>query len=121
MPIKYFPADDMKELAIDIAEKLGMRHDMSRVAFVRSHGSQSRRIIARCHGMPRIMQFALGVRAYYVIEIISERFDSMGSAEKEKTIIHELMHIPKSFGGGFRHHDHVTRQHVEAMWKKLKD
>ena len=41
--------------------------------------------------------------------------------EKIKTIIHELMHIPKCFGGGFRQHKpYVTRRKVEKVFKEYK-
>lgn len=119
MPIKYSHAPDINSRIIGIAEKLGMRHDFSRVICVRSHGSASRRILARCHALPRIMQLALDKKPHYVIEVISENFDSLGEEDQAKTLIHELMHIPKAFGGGFRHHDHVTRKHVEMMYKRL--
>jgi predicted metallopeptidase len=62
----------------------------------------------------------MGVKAFYVLEFISERFDKLNDDEKEKTIIHELMHIPKNFGGGFRHHDHVSRENVESMQKRYR-
>lgn len=65
------------------------------------------------------MHVALNTKAHYVIEVISENFDRLNEAEKTKTLIHELLHIPKSFGGGFRHHDYASRKNVEQMYKKL--
>ena len=57
-------------------------------------------------------------KAFYTIEFISERFDKMNEKDKIKTIIHELMHIPKSFGGGFKHHDYVTEENIESLYRK---
>lgn len=118
--IKYERAPEIAETAKRMVRKLGMRHiDMSRVWFMRSSGSTSRCTLARIHVLPRIMQDALGIPAQYVIEIISERFEKLPEDEKEKTILHELMHIPKSFGGGFRHHTpYVNKKTVEAMYEK---
>ena len=118
--IKYFPAPDIDQRARHISEKLAIMHDFSRVAFIRSRGSQARRTIARCHALPRIMQVALGVKGQYVIEVISEEFDSMSEEEQIKTLIHELMHIPKSMGGGFRYHDYVCRRNIEQLYERYR-
>ena len=64
------------------------------------------------------MQKAMGVEAFYAMEFLSERFDKMSSVDQIKVIIHELMHIPNTFGGGFRHHDHVTDGNVNKMYEK---
>lgn len=116
--IKYVPAPDIEQHAQRIAAKLGMAHDFSRVRFVRSHGSQSRHTVARCHALPRIMQHALQVKGHYVIEVLAENFDDLDEKEKTKTIIHELLHIPKSMGGGFRHHDYVCRKNIETLYRQ---
>ena len=62
------------------------------------------------------MQKAMGVKAFYALEFLSERFDKLSQEEQLKTIIHELMHIPHTFGGGFRHHDHVTDYNVNLYY-----
>ncbi|MBI2578918.1 MAG: metallopeptidase [Candidatus Aenigmarchaeota archaeon] len=118
--IKYFPDPELERKAKEISAALSFRHDFSRVVFMRSTGSKSRHTLARCHALSRVLQKALGVKAHYVIEVISEKFDRLSEEEKAKTIIHELMHIPKSMGGGFRHHDYVCRRNVEEMYRKLK-
>ena len=115
--IKYFPASDIEKRMIDILSKLKMDHiDPSKVSCIRSKGSSARRTIARCHGMPKVLQIGMGRGAHYVIEVISEQFDKLDEEEQTKTIIHELMHIPKNFGGGFRHHDFVNKNSVERMY-----
>ena len=121
MTIKYHSAPDIEEKARSIGEKVGIKHDFSRIKFVRSTGSQATRTLARCHAMPRVMQAALGMKAHYVIEVISEQFDKMNEEQKTKTIIHELLHVPKSMGGGFRHHDYVCHKNIEKMYKILKE
>jgi predicted metallopeptidase len=45
----------------------------------------------------------------------------MSPEDKEKTLIHELMHIPGGFSGGFRpHKGYVERKNVEAVYNKLQ-
>jgi len=53
----------------------------------------------------------------YALEFLSERFDKMPEIEQVKTIIHELMHIPKAFGGGFKHHNVVTDKNVNRAYE----
>jgi predicted metallopeptidase len=119
--IRYELAEDIGSRIEDIIHKLQMTHvDGSRVACIRSKGSQSKRVIARCHGLSRIMQLALDKRPHYVIEVVSERFDKLSKEDQTKVLIHELMHIPHSFGGGFRaHKPYVTQKKVERMYEKL--
>ncbi len=66
------------------------------------------------------MQAAMNIKAFYALEFISERFNKLDSEEQLKVIIHELMHIPKTFGGGFKHHDHVTEKNVNLYYKTYK-
>jgi predicted metallopeptidase len=118
--IRYELARDLSERIGDIISRLRMTHvDSARVTCLRSRGSRSRRVIARCHGLSKVMQLALNQGPHYVIEVISERFDKLSREEQTRVLIHELMHIPHSFGGGFRaHKPYVTRQKIEKMYKK---
>jgi predicted metallopeptidase len=93
----------------------------NRVYCYRSYGSKASNVIARVHSLPKIWQQALSEPAYYAVEVLSEQYDNLPTEEKEKTLIHELLHIPNSFGGGFRHHkDWVTRRRVESLYLALK-
>lgn len=120
--MRYELAPDLNDLAFDIVGKCGFYYiDLKRVVFIRSTGSKARRTLARIHGMAKIMQVALKTDAVYAIEIISENFDNLSEEEKLKTVIHELMHIPAGFGGGFRHHkDYVNSRTVERAYKEYK-
>jgi predicted metallopeptidase len=64
------------------------------------------------------MQKAMGVKSFYSIEFLA-RFDKLSKEEQDKVIIHELMHIPKTFGGGFRHHDYVVEENVNVLHSLL--
>jgi len=104
----------------EIILKLCMNNvDENRVACFRSKGSSTRNVIARCHGLSKIQQLAMKTNAFYAIELISENFDKLSEEQKIKTLIHELMHIPQNFGGGFRHHDFVCRKNVDALYREF--
>jgi len=119
--IRYEIAADIQARLTDIVHTLDLRHiDLEKVVCIRSSGSSAKRVIARCHGMSKVLQIAMRMKPFYVLEFISERFDGLGEREKEETIIHEAMHIPKNFGGGFRYHDHVTVKNVRAMLEKYR-
>ena len=115
--MQYSIALDLQQRMCEIVRRLNLTHiDCNRVVCVRSAGSKAKRVIARCHALPRIMQLVMEVKAHYAIEFL-ERFERLTQADQDMTIIHELMHIPKTFGGGFRHHDFVCRRNVEMLYK----
>jgi predicted metallopeptidase len=122
MSIKYLPASDIKKQVDEIASDLDLFHIVPQFVFcVRSKDSKARRTIARIHGLGKIWQEVLNLPPSYTIEVISEIYDKMSKEEKEKTLIHELLHIPGGFSGGFRpHKGYVERKTVEMLYKKLQ-
>ncbi len=122
MGIKYEQAPDIRKEAEEILRVLDWKHvQIDSVAFLRSYGSTSRRTIARCHALGKAMQIGMGrTTGFYLVEVIAERFDRMPTEEKTKTIIHELMHIPSTFGGGFKHHHIVNERSVEIAFREYK-
>ncbi|MFH0831402.1 MAG: putative metallopeptidase [archaeon] len=103
MPIKYEFAPDIQERIIEILKKTDIKHiDMSRVFCIRSRGSTASGVIARCYALGKIWQKVLDCKAAYIVEVISERFDRLPKDEQTRTLIHEIMHIPKAFGGGIQ-------------------
>ena len=97
--IEYHLAQDIDFRVKEILWKLKLTHiDETRLVCLRSKGSASRRVIARCHGLSRIMQLALNKEPHYVIEILSEMFDRLNQEDQTKVLIHEILHIPHSFG-----------------------
>jgi len=117
MPIRYEDAPDLQEITEEIVHLLFPHVYIERVRCLRSRGSSSKYTIARCHALGKLMQEAMGTKAFYAIEFLSENFDDLPEEEKLKTIIHELMHIPKAFGGGFRHHDFVCDKNVNLHYQ----
>jgi predicted metallopeptidase len=118
--IRYEIAKDIEEKVLRILETANFNHiDRKRLVCIRSRGSSARNIIARCHALSKIWQKALCCDAVYIIEVISEKFDKLDEEEKVKTLLHELMHIPKSFGGGFKHHDWVNNKNIERIYREF--
>lgn len=121
--MKYEFAEDLQRTAEEMSKILFPHVDISNIKCYRSYGTSSRGTIARCHALNKIMQKAIGIKSVYVLEFLAERFEKLNNEEKLKVIIHELMHIPKTFGGGFKHHDFVTERNVNrcyAEYKKIK-
>jgi predicted metallopeptidase len=121
--LEYIEAPDVKKLVDEIAENLSLFHVVPQFVFCfRSKGSKSRRTVARIHSLGKIWQEALNLPPAYVIEVISEFYDKMPETEKEKTIIHELLHIPHGFSGGFRpHKGYIDRKTVEQLHRTLQE
>ncbi len=123
MGIKYIYADDVKDRAEDIIKILDLKYiDLDNLAFIRSFGSSSKYTIARCHALGKAMQIGMKRKtSFYLIEVLYEKFDKLNEEGKIKVIIHELMHIPKTFGGGFIQHDKVNEKNVNILYKKYFD
>jgi predicted metallopeptidase len=118
--MKYEYAPDIQKIAEEISIMLFPHVKLDRVKCFRSYGTSSRHTIARCHTIGKLIQKAMNVPSFYVLEFLSERFDKLNQEEQIKVIIHELMHIPQTFGGGFRHHDHVCDRNIEQNYRAYK-
>jgi len=123
MVIKYYPALDVKREVDRIILNLNLSYiEAEKVICCRSRGSKAKRTLARIHALPRVWQTGLGLSTHYLVEVLAERFDELDDEEKVKTLIHELLHIPRSFGGGFKHHGKdVNRRRVEALYRMLEE
>jgi predicted metallopeptidase len=95
--------------------------DAARVLCFRSRGAVAR-IYARIWGLHRIWQLALGVEALYAIEVV-EAFDRSPMEEQDRTLIHELMHIPKTMSGALVPHrcfgQRIDCDSVEPLARRL--
>ena len=119
--MKYEFAPEIQKKAEEISKILFPYIKIESVKCYKSYGTSSKRTIARCHALGKLMQKAMDRKALYVLEFLSERFDKLNNEEKIKVIIHELMHIPKCFGGGFVHHNVVTDKNVNLYYKTYKN
>jgi len=125
-------ADDIKNNITELVKKLNLEHiDANRIVCMRSYGSTTN-AQARIWSLPKIWQKALDVKAHYIIEVVSEHFDNLDENEKTKTLIHELIHIPKTFSGALLSHKmshfdgkggrkikRINRRTVEKIFKTL--
>src|SRR2546426_7802763 len=73
--------------------------DVRRIRCVRVTGSRAN-ALARIWGLPPVFQDALRLRPHYVIEFMVPAFDRLPREEQDRVIIHELLHIPRTFSGG---------------------
>lgn len=104
--------------------ELDLQHIKSeRIFCVRSNESKAR-AYARIWGLSRIFQIAAGYQPTYVIEVLSEHFDDLSDEKKMRVLIHELLHIPKTFSGALLPHNgphhKVNDAEVHKLFKKLK-
>jgi len=105
---------------VDLVKTIPLSYiDPDRVICYRSRGSRSKRGLARCYSLLKIWQQALGLPPHYIIEVISERYDRLSHDDQVKVMIHELLHIPKTFGGGLRPHTgYITRRAIDQLHYK---
>jgi len=115
-------APDVKKRLDHILTFLDLPHVLGhRLIAFRGYGSTGR-AIARIWSLPTVWQLALKVEPRYVIEVIAERFDRLSDDDKDRTLIHELMHIPKTFSGALVPHrgrgHGINHRTVEARFKE---
>jgi len=120
--IQYYDAPDIRKRIETIVDVLKFDHvELINIHCIRSRGSKAKRTIARVHGLGRIWQQSLDMDPTYVIEVIHELFDYYPPEAQDRTLIHEIMHIPHTAKGGFRHHkNYVTSANVETWHKRYK-
>ncbi len=125
--MRFVKAPDIQRRIAFLVTHLEMEHIKSQnLVCFRSWGSTGR-ARARIWSMPSIWQIALSIEPHYCIEVISEKFDNQTLADQERILIHELMHIPKTFSGALvphRTHTHRSFRHyhdaVENLFNRLE-
>jgi len=120
------PAPDVAKRIKFLVKNLSLGHISATHLICFRSTSASSRARARIWSLPKIWQMALHVPAHYCIEVLSENFDRLSPDDQERTLIHELMHIPKNFSGALvphRNHKHRTFRHyhdtVESLFNSL--
>lgn len=117
--MEWEKAPDVKREVVKLARQLDFKHiSLKRVYCFRSRGSTSR-ARARIWSLPRIWQQALQTQSGYCLEVISEKFDKLSDKEKKQILIHELLHIPKTFSGSLLPHRNRRGDWLEKKARKL--
>ena len=102
--VTWVSAPDVKrrlEFLISKTESLWLKP--KQIFAFRSSGAKTR-AFARIWGLPRIWQLALKEPPYYIIEVITEKYDQLPEAKKDSVLLHEIAHIPKKFSGALVPH-----------------
>jgi len=117
-------APELQKRVEKLTHSLGFSHiNPKRIIVFRSHGSVSR-AKARIWSLPRIWQQALQVPPHYCLEVLTEKFDYLSPEDQDRILIHELLHIPKTFSGALLSHRgrkrRIDNRTVEVFFRSLK-
>ena len=123
--MEFEPAPDVMEIVHEVVGSLPMPHiKLQNIHTVRSSYSKAR-AYARVWGTARIFHEAAGIPPTYVIEVLSHYYDKLPETEKIKVIIHELMHIPKTFSGALLSHKGphhaINKRTVDKVYERLSE
>lgn len=125
--MKYESAPDIKEEIDYLIDALGFSHIKPRnIHCIRSFDSKSR-FYARIWGMPKLFKEVVGIEPHYIIEVHAKHHDKRTKRDQIKTLVHELMHIPKTFSGALLSHrgphhsinDREVEKIVRAMEQRM--
>jgi predicted metallopeptidase len=115
------PASDIKKQLDRIIKRVEFKHLNPRRIFCMRSFKSSSRARARIWAFPRIWQMALQSQPAYVIEVLAEKYDHLSDTEKTKTLIHELLHIPKNFSGSLLPHRGRGRLSIDVRTNQIYD
>ena len=108
-------APDVEKKVGEIVDALSYGHvNEFRLICMRSRNTAAN-AYARIWNLPDIWQKALSVGTFYIIEVVSQHYDKLGDEEKEKVLIHELLHIPKTFSGALRPHGGAVKINARTV------
>src|SRR3989344_1171778 len=122
--MKYQKAPDVKKIIDILIAQLDFFHIKKRnVHCIRSFDAKTR-AFARIWGMAKLFKEVAGLEPNYIIEVNAKKFDKLSEKDQVKTLIHELMHIPKTFSGALLSHrgphHRINDREVEKLLKTLK-
>lgn len=121
--MKYQLAPEIKKQIEILVKKLKFNHiKIENIHCIRSYDAKTR-AFARIWGMAKIFKEVAGIEPHYIIEVNARRFDKLPRREQIKTLIHELLHIPKTFSGALLSHKgryhRINDKEVEKILKNI--
>lgn len=122
--MKYALAPEIKKDIKQLVKKLKFTHIVpSQIYCIRSFDAKTR-AIARIWGMAPLFHEVAKVPVNYIVEVVAQRYDKLDRREQIKTLIHELMHIPKTFSGALLSHrgryHRINDKEVEKIIKNIE-
>lgn len=123
--MKYASAPEVKKQIDLLIDRLDFTHIVAaRIHCIRSFDAKTR-AIARIWGMSRLFKEVAGLEPHYIIEVNAKKYDKQPEREKIKTLIHELMHIPKTFSGALLSHHgpyhSINDREVEKILRAIEN
>lgn len=124
LSMKYELAPEIKKRITLLVSELNWDYiQLNQIHCIRSFDAKTR-AIARIWGMAKLFKEVVGLDPHYIIEVNAKKFDKLSEREKTKTLIHELMHIPKTFSGALLSHKgryhRINDREVEKIIRKME-
>lgn len=123
IPLSWNESRELEKRVAEVIINCGLVHIKSERVFCYSSTGATARAYARIWGLGRVFQQALKIEPAYVIEVLSERFDRLNRDQQDMILIHELLHIPKTFSGALVPHKHkggVNERVVRDAYMQMK-
>lgn len=119
----YSPAPDIQKQIVQLINRLDFKHiKIKNVHCIRSFDAKTR-AYARIWGMAKLFKEVVGIEPHYIIEVNARKFDKLSPREKLRTLVHELLHIPKTFSGALLSHrgkyHRINDREIEKILKNF--
>ncbi len=121
--MKYSKAPEIKKQIEELIKRMEMDYiNPKNIHCIRSFDAKTR-AYARIWGMAKLFKEVAGIEPNYIIEVNAKKYDKLPEREKIKILIHELMHIPKTFSGALLPHrgryHRINDREVEKILKEI--
>ena len=122
--MKYEIARDIKKEVDKLVKSLDLKYIKSKnIHCIRSFDAKTR-AYARIWGMAKLFSEVAGLEPHYIIEVNSKKFDRLSDRDKIHTLVHELLHIPKTFSGALLSHRgkgrRINDSEIEKILRNIK-